>query len=242
MAYVLIPVKDQVLAKSRLSGVLAPDERRSFNHAMLQDVLEAITNCTEIEKIVLVSDDPAVTLLADKYSAELFSERHANARNLNEALGAACDQLSDRCVGKILIVHSDMPLLRTADVEALLLCGADEGNDVVLGPDLINVGTNAMLFSAAERPSMLYGRDSFSRFKVDVRRRGLSYAVVRQPGIGQDVDTAADLLAVFDIRQSTECGRQTADFLSRPEIVERLSLQREAGLVAINEHCVAAND
>ena len=145
-------------------------------------------------------------------------------------------------MGKVLIVHSDMPLLQAADLEALLLCGADAGNDVVLGPDLRNDGTNAMLFSAFQRPPMLYGRNSFSRYKDDVRRRGLNYAVVRRPGIGQDVDTAADLLAVFDSRQGTECGRHTSDFLSRPDIVGRLSLQREAGLNAVEEQRVAAND
>jgi len=242
MAYVLVPVKDQVLAKSRLSGVLAPDERRSINHAMLEDVLDAITACSGVEQIVLISDDPAVKLLAEKNSAELFSERDANARNVNEALGAACDELANRRVGRIMIVPSDMPLLRAADLEAILLCGADTRNDVVLGPDSKNDGTNAMLFSPVARPTMRYGPNSFSRYKDDIRRRGLDYAVIRRPGIGQDVDTAADLLAVFDTRHSAECGRQTAEFLYRPEIIERLSLQREAGLDAIDNLGVAAND
>ena len=242
MAYVLVPVKDQVLAKSRLSGVLAPHERRALNHAMLQDMLDAVSACPGVDKVVLVSDDPTVTLLADRYSAELVSERDANARNVNEALGAACDELAARRVDRILIVPSDMPLLRTTDLDALLLCGADAGNDVVLGPDSRNDGTNAMLFTATQRPTMRYGPNSFSRYRDDIRRRGLSYAVIRRPGIERDVDTAADLLAVFDDRHRAECGRQTAEFLSRSPIIERLSLQQEAGLVVTDERRVAAND
>ena len=242
MTYVLVPVKDQVLAKSRLSGVLGPDERRSLNHAMLVDVLEVISSCPDVEQIVLFSDDPAVVLLADKFSAELLSERDTEARNLNAALGAACDQLGDKGVGRILILPSDVPLLRTADLEAILLCGANAGTDVVLGPDAKNDGTNAMLFCAHKRPTMLYGVNSFSRFKVDIRRRGLNYSEIRRPGIGQDVDTAADLLDVFAIRHRTECGPHTAAFLSRPEIVECLSLQREARRDGTAEQGLAANE
>lgn len=39
MINAVLPVKDLVLAKSRLSGVLAPHERRSLNQAMLEDAL-----------------------------------------------------------------------------------------------------------------------------------------------------------------------------------------------------------
>ena len=242
MAILLVPVKDQVLAKSRLSGVLAPDERRSLNHAMLQDVLDVVSACPGVDRIVLVSDDPTATLLASKYSAELFSERDANARNVNEALGAASAALAVRRVGSIAIVPSDMPLLNVADLEALLQRGADTGCDLVLGPDLRNDGTNALVFATGKRPTMLYGPNSFSRFQEDARQRGLKYTVVRRPGIGQDVDIAADVLAVFSIRNSASCGRHTAEFLCRPKIVERLSLHLEAGLDVAGGQSMAAND
>lgn len=240
--HVLVPVKDQVLAKGRLSGVLAPNERRLLNQAMFEDVLSVVSRHRRVEKTVLVSDDPVATLLADKHAAELFSVRGADARKLNESLSTACKQLAERGVDDILIVHGDMPMLQGTDLDALIEQSLSVRVDVVLGPDSRNDGTNAMLFANSAFPALQYGPGSFTRHKSMAQRCGLGYAVVRRPGVARDVDTAPDLLAVFAARTSAEIGRHTAEFLSQREITERLSLLRETGIGATNDEYGAVNE
>ena len=240
--HVLVPVKDQVLAKGRLSGVLAPNERRLLNQAMLEDVLSVVSEHRRIAKTVLVSDDPVAALLADKYAAESFSVRGADARDLNGSLRAACKQLAERGVDDILIVHGDLPMLQGTDLDALIEQSLSVRVDVVLGPDSRNDGTNALLFANSAFPALHYGPGSFARHKAMAQRCGLDYAVVRRPGVARDVDTASDLLAVFAARARTELGRHTAGFLSRREVAERLRLLREAGIGATDDACGAVNE
>ena len=44
MAQALVPLKDLVLAKTRLSGVLTSVERRALAQAMVEDVLDVLSN------------------------------------------------------------------------------------------------------------------------------------------------------------------------------------------------------
>ena len=228
--HAILPVKDLVLAKSRLSGALAPHERRSLNQAMLEDVLEVLSSHPDVDVVLVVSDDPSAKLLAEKYSAELFSEREAGVRGLNGALKAACNQLAAQAVDGVLIVHSDMPLLEPEDLDAILERGHGVPGGVVLGPDSKDDGTNAMLLSAQNPPKFHYGDGSFGLHIAAARQLGLQHTVIRRPGIGFDVDTVADLFVAIDASTSNTFGPRTAEFLSRDEIAERLSLLRTTGL------------
>lgn len=240
--HILIPVKQQLMAKSRLADVLAPSERRLFNQAMLRDVLNTSSECSGVNQIVLISDDPAAMRLGQHYSAEVFSERAAGARNLNQALEATCDHLVRQKADNVLILPGDMPLLRRADLNALFKHAGETPHNIVLSPDMNNDGTNAMLFMLARRPSLAYGKNSFVKHQNNMLRQGLEYSVFRRPGFAQDVDTVADLLRVFEQRDSRHCGRQTSKFLSQSDIRERLSAINLSESGRPKKACAVVND
>ena len=242
MVHVLLPIKDQVLAKSRLSGVLARDERRSLNQAMVEDVLTVIPTHPDIESVTLVSKDPAAKLLADVYETDWFDERRADAKNLNDALGAACAYVSANSAINILILHGDLPFLQGADIDALIEQSRQSKSDVVIGPDAADNGTNALLISAASRPALRFGLNSFARHYESAAEKELSVAVVRRPGIANDIDRAEDLIELFAARIQTKCGRRTAQFLSRPDVVERLQLLADSKIGTTPEASAAANE
>ena len=70
MAHALVPLKDLVTAKTRLSGLLRPAERRALAQAMVEDVLTTLVEHRQIERVTLVSDDPGAGLLACKYDID----------------------------------------------------------------------------------------------------------------------------------------------------------------------------
>ena len=73
--WALIPVKDFVNAKQRLSGVLSPSERRGLSQAMVEDMLVCLGHVPGIDGILLVSDDPGAGLLAYRYGARVLKDR-----------------------------------------------------------------------------------------------------------------------------------------------------------------------
>ena len=91
--WVLLPLKDFVKAKQRLSGFLSVTERRGLFQAMVEDVLEELVSIAEIDRIILLSDDPVARFLANYYQVECWSERELG-QGLNPVLEGA---INDYC-------------------------------------------------------------------------------------------------------------------------------------------------
>jgi len=77
-------------------------------------------------------------------------------------------------------------------------------------------GSNAVVVSPPDAVPLTFGDDSFHPHLAAARRHGIEPQVVRLPGIGLDIDTAADLRA-FARRKSATC---TQNFLERTGLAE----------------------
>jgi 2-phospho-L-lactate guanylyltransferase len=228
--WALLPLKDLVQAKSRLSGILAPHERRALAQAMVEDVLSALVSHTETAGVLLVSDDPAAALLAHRYDIEWVDEKGLACSGLNGAIAAATDHLKDRDVTDIMVLHGDIPLLQTADLDALQESYWQPGTDVTLGPDLQHDGTNVMMFATAQTPVFHYGPGSLHTHRQAALERGLSVSLVERPGIGLDVDRPADLLELYHLLPTAGAASHSKELLLNGDIARRLRIIEHSGL------------
>jgi 2-phospho-L-lactate guanylyltransferase len=229
VAWALLPMKDLVQAKSRLGGVLASHERRALAQAMAEDVLTALAGCEDLAGVLLVSDDPGAEMLADKYGADMLPEARLGATGLNGVLAAAFDLLAARGADIVAIIHSDLPLLTAADVEALLARMARPGIDVVIAPDRRRDGTNLMLSRTDRRPEFHYGSGSCPAHQAAAQEAGLHCELHPLPGIALDVDQPADLIDLWQQVSQGRGGRHTRAFLAQPDIARRLALLADTG-------------
>jgi len=192
----LLPLKDLVSAKTRLSGVLSPSERRALAQAMVEDVLATLTSHPQISSVTLVSDDPGADLLAGKYGIDFLDERRFTRRGLNPVLETACD-LSVGTQGHLtLILHGDIPLLSHTDID-LALARMEEVGGLVIGCDRLGLGTNLLLFNADSRPTLHFGADSCEKHANSARAGKIAVSVLRTAAIGLDVDEPADLVSLL---------------------------------------------
>ena len=67
MMWAVLPVKGLDGAKQRLGAVLTPRQRRDLSRAMVEDVLEALSAVRILDGIAVVSRDPAVAAMAERY-------------------------------------------------------------------------------------------------------------------------------------------------------------------------------
>ncbi|MEP5763036.1 MAG: 2-phospho-L-lactate guanylyltransferase [Halieaceae bacterium] len=235
MVWALLPVKDLVRAKSRLSGILAPHERRALAQAMVEDVLSTLVAEPGLAGVLLVSDDPAAELLANKYGVESLSETALGCTGLNPVIEAACALLAGRGEPPVMVVHSDIPLLQRRDLRALLTRFRNPDRDLVLSPDLAGEGTNIMLFGSKRRPPFHYGPGSCAAHSAAARARGMNLQILDLDNVGLDIDEPADLLMLYQRIRAGERGEHTAALLLDSEIGQRLSLLRDNGLPALRE-------
>lgn len=171
----LVPIKSVALRKSRLAPHLSPLERTMLSEAMLGRVLSRLHDCASIGRVLLLSPSPIG-------SHDWVRDR---GRGLNEELVQA---RSVSGTGPTLVVHPDLPLLATEDVDVLLAAATRHGQ--AIAPDRHRTGTNAVALADGAPIVWRFGAGSLARHR-DVLRK--SHVVVERPGLMLDCDRPEDL-------------------------------------------------
>ncbi len=191
MRVVLIPAKHLAFAKRRLAPVLADDDRRALAEAMFRDVLAAALGSRAAERVAVVTSDPLLLGLARAAGAITIDEEFP--RGLNAAVRLASAALGDAGATHVCAVLSDIPLVTSADIDAVFAATAS-GRGVVLVPSRDFSGTNIIARSPAEVIPTQFGRLSLARHLELCRSIGVPCAVLRLSGPALDLDVPDDLI------------------------------------------------
>ena len=183
--WAVIPARQPGEGKTRLSGVLSPEERETLARAMLAHVVETVRAARNVDHACLIASsrfglDEAIALLNDP------------GEGLNPALQFALGEGSRAGASRLIVLHGDLPRLTVREVE--LLAAASEGS-VAIAPDRHGTGTNALSLPlpAAAGFAFAFGPDSFIRHHAEAERLGLPIEAILSPGLAHDIDEPADL-------------------------------------------------
>ena len=217
--WVVIPVKDFVNAKQRLSGVLSPSERRALSQAMVEDMLRCLQALPQLSGVLLVSDDPGAELLAYRYGASLITEARSQ-RGLNAAAAQGAAWLAQAGASHMLLLHGDLPCVRAEDIARVAAGLANGAAPLVrLVPDRRGEGTNGLLCSLPAPIMFDYGAHSLRAHRHACHRGSIPVEVMPAPGLALDMDTPADL---YVLSSTPGVGAKTARFLDDSQVVARL--------------------
>lgn len=219
----LLPLKDFVNAKQRLSGVLAPHERRALFHAMVEDVLAALTAAKKIDHVLVISDDPAARLLSQHYGAGFISERDTAAVGLNAVIEAGVAQLVAEGFDRVLIAHGDLPLLGADDIDALL---QQATSGIWIAPDAINDGSNIMVCSPPLAIAFRYGAGSCAAHQAQAVSNGVSSNLWPSACMAIDIDYPDDLFRFLAIEHHVDTA--AGKYLLQSGIANRLQVMAMA--------------
>jgi len=187
--WAIVPVKPFLRSKSRLSGVLTPQERAGLSREFLGHALDVLAQVAAITQILVVSRDPAALALAHSRRARTVTE--AGAPDLNSALRRATQvTVASRAQG-VLVLPTDLPFL-TADDIGQLIATDGEGPQVAIAPDRRDDGTNALFVAPPGLLDYAFGEHSFDKHLELARAAGAHVRVCRLPGIALDVDGPED--------------------------------------------------
>jgi 2-phospho-L-lactate guanylyltransferase len=220
MARALVPLKDLVTAKTRLSGLLRPAERRALAQAMVEDVLTTLVEHKQIERVTLVSDDPGAGLLAGKYDIECLDESKLGCRGLNPILEKSCDKLLGCGDEPLIVLHGDIPLLSSRDIDAVVLT-QDQTDGLVIGCDRHSLGTNLLAFGVGSRPQFSFGVDSCASHSRNASTMEIPFSILHRDGIGLDIDEPDDIALLLHQFNDDSRGH-TASILWQTALGKRL--------------------
>ena len=173
----IVPIKPTGLGKTRLAGLLGPDQRARLGERMRDHVLAVLGGIPNLEVRLLCPSPPA------DWAGHWIAD---TGRGLNAEIRSAARTVSSR----LLVVHADLPMLQADDIKALL--GAAK-NGIAIAPDRHGTGTNALALADPRALRFVFGPDSFARH----RRQAPDAIVIDRPGLAHDLDTPDDLAVLL---------------------------------------------
>lgn len=187
-ACAIVPQKSLTASKSRLGGVLRPAARAVLSLTMLRTVCASL-RASALDDVIVMTPDPEVRAVAAAAGIRSLPDPCAG---FNEALVEVIRSLPTRSHA-VLIIAADLPLLRPADIAAVLAAGT--ARTAVLAPAREGTGTNALLVPPATAMRPAFGPASLTLHRRLARALGLCLAEIHRVGLAFDLDTPADLVA-----------------------------------------------
>lgn len=191
----VVPVKRFGDAKQRLAEHIGEPTRKALSEAMVTDVLIALRRSKNVDRVIVVTSEPAAEALANGYDAEPVLDDAETSHSSAALIGVRSAR--ERGARRVLLVPGDCPALNPKEVDALLADGLPEPGVVVI-PDRHGTGTNALVLAPPDVMEPSFGPGSADRHVELARAAGIAVEVRDVPSLALDVDTIEDLQALRD--------------------------------------------
>lgn len=185
--WAVVPLKPPSLAKSRLAAVLTPEERRAWFFDLAQRAIEALRATRGIERVAVITPDAEVARFAHLHGAVVLHESHTEGTA--RAFTAALAQLPS--LKSVLMIAGDLPLISPQALASVV--DAASRHEVVIVPDRLQRGTNALACSPPDAIAPCFGDDSYARHLAAARAAGRSFCTLQLEALALDIDVPADI-------------------------------------------------
>lgn len=214
MLVALVPAKPLSLAKTRLRPALDDGDRIAVAHAMFTDVLQALLGTASVDRVLVVTADPRLAAHARAAGAGVVDE--GAPRGLNGAVALGTAVATEQGAQSIVVVLSDVPLVRGTDVEDML--GRTPRPGICVVPSKEGTGTNAIVHRPPGIVAPCFGGRSLERHASTAERRQVACTIWRNPRIAFDIDEPGDLTTFAASASATATYREAVrlGFASQP--------------------------
>lgn len=197
----LVPIRNRVDGKRRLSAEFHPSDRRILIETMARHVVTTLIRSGIVSKVMVISRDPDFIddVLPDIDDVALiYQAEHAPGLNAGLELGRQWALV--RGVPRLLILSGDLPLVAEDDIREL----GSQSSPIVLASDRSGRGTNGLVINQHRAPGanliarlpFRFGADSLGKHADEAARLGVPVEVVLTRGTGHDLDTPEDWKAL----------------------------------------------
>ena len=180
--YAVIPLKGLSNAKSRLQHALSGSERAKLVISMAQHVIDTVS---------AVADVTCLATPEHRTEFKQVLEVKDAGEGLNMALRTAWDALSPQSSDICLSINADLPHLTREEVERMF--ALSEADNVVIAPDMLRVGTNAIAVRNPATFKFSFGESSFLRHVSASHNSGRQSVICDSHGLALDIDETPDL-------------------------------------------------
>ena len=181
----IIPMKDPLVAKSRLADVLPDAVRARLAMALFRRMLGFLAEAQPEVDVLVVSESAVIKAEVD---AGFLLQK---GQGLNAAIAEGAAWAKAQGYAAICVLPADLADPSAADLSRLLALGAG----VSLAP-AHDGGTNALLVSPPDAIAFCYGTGSSRAHQKAAEAAGVPCTIIPLESFRYDIDTSADLVRV----------------------------------------------
>jgi 2-phospho-L-lactate guanylyltransferase len=182
--FAIVPVKDLDKAKSRLSAHLTSEQRKGLFLAMLDDVLNALSQLP----IIVICPEDISAYLNERENVIFLMQK--NGKDLNSAVAQANAYAIENGAQATLFIPADMPLVSRVDVEGVIELGRTFRAVITKARD---GGTGILLRRPPDVMESRFSKNSFTDHQIEAREKGIEMHVHASFPLSLDIDTIEDL-------------------------------------------------
>ena len=175
-----IPIKKFSSSKNRLANIISSVERETLAASMAKKTIDTLHNSKICNSITVVTNDRNLDL---DYSTSFFTNSPLND-GLNEAIYAQTTN------DIILIMHADLPQINEQDLQEL--AHSFDKKRVSIISDLLEQGTNCLMFNSAFSFDLKFGFNSYNLFMHEFENNGLNYQDISIESLQDNLDSEED--------------------------------------------------
>jgi 2-phospho-L-lactate guanylyltransferase len=209
---VIIPVKTFSKAKTRLD--LSSDKVEKLCKVMLEEIVNTATISPRIEKVIIVTKEPSVTEIAQKYNAQII--RDENEESVNSAVALADKFLLENNFDASIVLPQDIPYIKTQDID-FMLNFMTPPNFAIIIPSRRFDGTNALMRMPIDLMKTHYDEDSYKIHMNTAKEHTLNVAMVFVKRIMWDVDNMEDLNFLLEQEEKPHIAKKIREIVEISE-------------------------
>jgi len=188
--FAIIPVKGFERAKTRMSSLLALEERVRLSSLMLENTLHALCGARSLQRLLVVSNDRRAGEIASTHGAEFLHE--ASESGVNAAVTIADEYSVENGADASIVIPQDLPLLEPSGIEVMCRLAEGEERCIVLCPSQRYDGTNALLRKPGTVISTFFDNNSYESHIRAARDSGIPVRLYFSKSLMCDIDTPED--------------------------------------------------
>jgi 2-phospho-L-lactate guanylyltransferase len=212
--WAIVPVKPLGRAKSRLAEAFSPEQREHLATDLLMRTVGLLLPL--LRGVLVISRDSKALSMVRDLGAQTVQE--SGTPELNNAILRASQVLRVWHVDAMLVVPADLPLLSSADVEAMVELG-QYNQSVVIAPDRHETGTNMLMVRPPGLIPYSFGENSFVEHQRLAAEAGATLHIYHSERVGIDIDTPDDMTHYHEL----------AAKLDEPIVGQTESAKRDSG-------------
>jgi 2-phospho-L-lactate guanylyltransferase len=190
--FALLPLNKPIEAKSRLSSVLTPEERRELVLSMAKDVLDSLRS---VETVLVCRED-----VRKEFRDYKFHFLLQNGRGLGNAVEAANWYALQKGAEATLFLPADVPLVREDTLQDILSLG--ENHRFMISPGKRR-GLGMMYRQPPDVVGAVFTEKSFDDNLKLASSTNVDAFIYNSPELYSDIDTPEDIREFLKVGKGT---------------------------------------